>query len=566
MASSNISKKDRPVKSAHRRVRVTSSHRKVITGRRILAALLLMMIVAGTAQLPSAWQESQRREAYLPQLQTLAQQNPYDGRLLALLGGRLMEAGDFVAAADTLEHAAAVGEKTEPVWLCLAASKAAIGDPKAIGYLRFGAKTSNTPGLEAAQERCRVLGANPPPTALAQAICPQGPKPIVDEYAQGSFLNGLVEWWGRRHPEASGFTTRKDWALQQPNNAQAQRLWGLALMRNRRPAEAAVALQRAVVLAPHSPAAHLALAQILESQASPAQASLEYIATLRLHHDWLPALLGLGRTARAGQLPMAAADVYTAATRVAPQSADAWAGLGQSNVAADQNYDVALKAFRTATRLAPGRTDFVNDYAIALRHNNQWDEAEKMLRRHLAAAPADAFSHFLLAGLLLDNRPTPERLTEAQAQTSEALRLAPTSSAAQLQMAVLLLRQNKPQESIVLLQQLLTQEPANANALLTLSRAYRKAGMAAQADTTSRKAAALSRALEQIDVLNSRAAKSPSDSGLHSQLAALYAHTGQTDQAQQEKQVADLLRTNPNLQGKGTQTLTVLIADVLSGR
>ena len=536
--------------------------------RRPTARLFLGLLLAGAAWgallLPGAWRETQRREASLLQLEAMARQDPYDGRLLALLGGRQMEAGEFAAAADTLSHAIAAGEKTEPVWLTLACAKAAVGDPQARGYLGMGAHTLDTPGLAAAQTRCAALGPTASAFALAAAICPQGPKPLVDAYSQGSFLNRPVEWWGRRHPNSSGFATRQDWVRQQPNDAQAQRLWGQALLENRRWADAADALQRAVALAPTSPDAHLALAGLLERQATPAQAALEYVACLKLRPDWRPALLGLGRATLAVPMPITAADVYLRATQIGPQSAEAWVGLGQADVMAHQNFGVALHAFQTAAQLAPVRTDFFAAYSEALRENGRWDEAEGVLRRLLTADPADAAGHLLLGGALLDHDPTAARVTEAEAETRVALRLVPKWEPALQQMADLRLHQGQPLEAARWLRQEIAEDPVNVKARLSLARADQQAGLTAQAAQVSQQATELSSATQQIDALKSDSAAAPSNVAIHQRLAALYARIGQADKARQEQEAIALIRAQPGTQAPVAQSLQSIIAAVLT--
>ena len=533
--------------------------------KKIIILLLMAGIVAACA-LPGAQRETQRREAYLPQLEDAARHDPYDGRLLALLGGRQMEAGEYQSAADTLEKAVAAGEKTDLVWLTLASATAATGDPRALGFLRVGEQETKSPAIQGALERCQALEKTRTPITLASAICPQGPEPLVTAYTQGSFLNGLREWWGRLHPDKSGFATRQDWVRRQPNNAQAQRLWGLALIQNRRIEEASAALQQAVALAPNSAAAHLAMADLLAGQSLFAQASLEYIAALKLHPDWLPALLGLGRTTLVQQLPLSAIDIFTEAVKIAPQSAEAWIGLGQADVLAQKNYDAAQQAFQTAVRLAPRRTDFFMDYAIVLRQNGRLKDAEAMLRRSLAADPENARIHYLLADLLVDFHPTPDRLAEAQTHTQEALRLAPDAPPAQQQMAMLLLRQGKPQAAISLLQKVLAEDPGNVGATLLLSHAYQQAGLTTQAAQSARQVAALSRDSQRIDVLIAHAFTNPGDIGVHGELAKLYAQIGQRDKARQEQEVTVYLRSGASRKRPKAQTLASLIAAVVPGQ
>lgn len=527
-----------------------------------LGLILLVAIGAGLTVLPGAWRATQRREAYLPQLELMAQRAPYDGRLLALLSARQLEAKQFAAAAATLERTVATGESSEAVWIGLAAAKAANGDPKATAYLELGKRSLRAPELVAASARVQALAPASSGAVRAAAIAPEGAAPLVRAYAQGSFLNGLVEWWGRRHPEDSGFSTRQAWANEQPDNATAQRLWGLALLENNRPRDAMAPLQRAVQLDPNSPAAHFALATLLETQ-SPANASLEYITCLKLHHDWLPALIGLGRASMAEGLVRTAADIYSAATRVAPASADAWIGLGEADVAATYDRDVALSAFQKAARLAPGRTDYLASYAIALRQNGHWAEAEAMARRSIAAEPRNPHGHYELAGILRDYNPSAARLAEALGQAQAALQLAPDSSEIQLLLAGLLLRGGQPRAAISRLRELIAKAPDNVNALLTLARAERLIGLTQQAQQIAARAVTVYRNKDEMDMLNGKLQTNPADIRAHLELAKLCARLGRTAQAQQERQVAMLLQRDPAQRHHRTRTMPALIEEVL---
>lgn len=536
---------------------------------------LLIGGLAAAILLPQGWRETERREASLPQLEAMARADPFDGRLLAVLGARQMQAGETPQAAATLEHALSTGEKTEPVWLCFAAAKAASGEHRAAAYLQVAMRERNTPDLAAALTRCRALGRTASDLDIAQAICPQRPEPLLRAYTQGSVLNGVAAWWGRRHPEQSGFATRQEWAAAQPEDAQAQRLWAQALIENRRLAEAVPVLQRALILAPRSPAVHLAVAQVLESQGQLPQAALEYVACLKLHPDWLPALLGLGRTLLAVQLPATAAKVYAEATRIAPASADAWVGRGQA-VSYSTGYVSALQAFQTAARLAPARTDYDASYAQALTSTGHWADGESVLRGRLRAEPSDAESHYLLGMTLLHFQTSPAREAEAEAQTREALRLAPQFWPAQQQMADILLRQGKPREAIGRLQNLLAHAPvdvtteasaaAHTAALVALARADRQIGLSAAADQALAQEAAFLRLVEQGTRLKQQVGMAPMNIGIHQKLASLFARAGQPNEALREQQTISLLRSSSSRSGQGPETLETVVAEVLPAK
>jgi tetratricopeptide (TPR) repeat protein len=429
---------------------------------RLIYVLLTAVVLAGVAiSAQRAWHETARREAYLPQLESMARRDPYDGRLLALLGGRRLDAGDYAGAADALAHAIAAGEKGESVWLCLAAAHAALGDNTALGFLQIGEQETDARALYAASERAKEVPAHSPALTLAAAISPHAGEPLAFAYARGSALNGLLSWWGRRHPADSGFATREQWARAEPDNAEAQRWWGLALVENRRYTLAGSVLQRAVALAPKSPDSHLAYAQLLEHAAPPAEASLEYIEALRLRRDYAPALLGLGRMALAENMPISAVRVFKAATRVSPNDPDAWIGLGRAEIGSTRNYDDAQKAFETAKKLAPRRSDFYPEYADVLSQRGNGAAAEALVRQRLIIAPDESYSHYLLGGLLFDFDATPARIAEADSEARRAVRLTPGSVPARLLLAQVLIREKQLVEAIGYLRTVVNEEPAN---------------------------------------------------------------------------------------------------------
>lgn len=516
----------------------------------VRAALFVvgLLALAGLAYLlGTAWRETALREAYLPDLEAQARRSSDDGRLLALLGGRLAEAGEYGAASDALRQAIAVGEVNEQIWLNLAAATAANGDPaRALADLRLGqAALPGSRTLANARERVIALGSHPPPEAVAAAICPQGPTLLVSEYTTGSFLNPLFNWWGRHHSEQSGFATRQAWARQRPEDAQAQRLWGLALMRNHRQLEAGQALQRAVSLAPDSPAANLALADWLDQVGRHGKASLQYLECLKRKPDWLPALLGYGRSLAENGMRARSGSSYEKATQVAPKSVEAWIGLGRAHQATGATYDKAIADFQTAARLAPERTDFFVDYSSALQELGRWEEAEAITRRLVAATPNDALAHYLLGRVLMNSNPTPSRENEAEAETREALRLFPHNALTEVQLAQILLRQGQPKEAITHLTDSLAHDPSDDDAMRVLSRAYRVVGQSALADKTARQADRLFQDKQRVAVLEDQESHNLLDIHVHEQLATLYARVGRDRKAQYERNMVRLLRTDP---------------------
>ncbi|MCW3100886.1 MAG: Cytochrome c biosis factor [Chthonomonadaceae bacterium] len=528
----------------------SDKHRSQSNARRFpktarMLVLPVLLLLAGIAWILPAWRETACREAYLPQLQADALRNPFEAKLQALLGGRLMQAGDYAEAAEALRHAWAAGEQNSLLIRALAACSA--DQPaRALADLNLGIRTlPQDADLRRTVDAVNGLGFNPSPANVAHTILPEGPEPIVARYSAGSWMNGLFEWWGRGHGESSGFTTRQRWATAQPNDAVVQRLWGQALARNRRFQEAIPVLQHSLTLAPSSPETHLALADTLDAAGLTSEATLEYLQCLKLRPNWLPALLGTGKTYLAIGLSQIAGASYLQATQVDPKSADAWIGLGRAYRNTGVDHDKSVAAFQTAERLAPQRDDYLDDYADALRQAVQWPAAEAVLRRRLRSAPDDPLAHYMLGMVMLNNMPSPERQTQAEAETRTALRLYPHNPLSDIQLALIELSRANPKEAVTLLTDALQTDPFNRNAMTILARAYRQTGRNDLADRVSKQADRLYQDQQRAQVLESEESKQVMDPKIHEELAALYQRVGQSKKGLYEESMARLIRSDP---------------------
>lgn len=509
--------------------------------------LPLLLIACLAWWLTGAWHATTLREAYLPDLEVMARRSPADGTLQALYGARLIEAGEFAAGAEALKRAVAAGDGDPQVWLNLAAATAATGDfRRAAADLQL-AHDARPHALEfqAVAQRLQQQGKTADPRRIPLLICPDGPLPLVASHTRGSVLNGLAEWWGRTHPESSGFTTRMRWAERQPQNPEAARLWGLALARNRRYPEAGAALEHAAALAPNSAPVRLALADTQLRAGDARQASRSYLTALKLKPRWLPALLGYGQASMASGFILNAVSAYKLATETTPDSADAWIGFGRAQLQTGVDYPTAVAALEKALKLAPRRTDFLADYADALRLAGRLDEAERIARHHVAEAPDDAYGHYLLGHILLDASPSVEREAEAETETRDALRLSPHNPRATTQLATILQRHGKNSEALGLLRDAHRREPYNVARIRMLAQAEARAGGNAEARRLTAEADTLFAAQQRVTLLQHRESAEMTSISLHEELARLLERTGQRDGAQAERNIVELLRKNP---------------------
>ncbi len=527
----------------------------------ILAILLLLVGVAlcvNTFLLVPARYATQIREATLPELQALLVKDPANPRLISLFAARLASAGDYALAAEAFSRAAEANETDPQVYLAWAASEAATGQGKrAFAALQFGIKRHPeiAPQLQAAIDRVSKLVKKATPVSLAETVCPGGVEPIIAERTKGSFLNGYVESQGRREPLKSGYATREKLAKERPQDPLIQRLWGEALLANRRFPEAEKTLRQALALDSKSPETNYALGKTLEEQGNLAEAGLLYIAALKARPDWLPALLAAGNVAVEKQLIAVGIDAFERAVKQDPNSAEAWIGYGRAYYNQKLRLDKALEGFDKAHKLDPKRTDFYGDYSNALRSNFRMEEAEAVLRQRVKEAPMEARTRYLFALILLDNKPTPEREAEAETQLRESLKIEPRVSATQARLGRLLLSRGNARDAIRYLEEALRLDEYNVNATLSLALAYNKTGNKKDAERVQKSAKALSDYVQRTTYLEDQINRNPTDRKMHLEVAKLYEQGKETEKAKTHYDMAYMLLTHPKEARRGVTAL-----------
>ncbi len=525
---------------------------------RYLMRLFWLAVLLGFGTLClRAWHQTWLSEAYLPDLQQAARQRPYDGSLMALLGARLAQARQYDAAARYLEQAVSAGEDNPYLWLTWAATEAARDDRNlAWAVLMAGMQhPQDAPLLQSAIQRCRALPPDTPSLTLAATISPAGPHSLVARYTQGSFLNLFADWYGHCFPERSGYATRRAWALRQLSNPAVQRLWGEALLKDGRYAEAVAVLQKAYRLAPNSLRIHRDLADALFHEGEVGKAGLEYEACLKEHPNDLASLLGLGQVALDKHILQMAVDIFQKAVTLAPKNPDAWIGLGRAYFNQQLDLGRSLQAYQQAVKLAPNRTDFYPHYADTLRATYHYREAEQVLRRRLRDAPYEARTYFLLAITLQEYNVTPARLQEAEGDLRVALSMEPQNSAILSALGRLLQQEGKPEQAIPFLESALKRDVHDVAATIALARACQEAGRIREAQAAERSATDLTRYLAQVKALQDAIQQHPEESILYRRLADLYLSGGEPDKAQNYLEAAELLERNQAKALRGLQAL-----------
>ena len=218
----------------------------------------------------------------------------------------------------------------------------------------------------------------------------------------------------------SGFLFRERLAAAKPEDAEAQRLWAVALRRNGRLREAEQVALKAVQLAPKSLESRLAYADVLLAGGAAVKAAREYQKLLAEKPDWLPAIIGLGRAATEKKLPRLAVENLEKASKRAPDDIEVWIALGRAYFYQGLRFDLSLQAFQRASKLAPERTDFFTPMSDSYRATYKFAEAEALLRKRLTDAPRDAQAQYMLAYLMTTQQATP-RSARRGGEASEGL-------------------------------------------------------------------------------------------------------------------------------------------------
>ncbi len=172
----------------------------------------------------------------------------------------------------------------------------------------------------------------------------------------------------------------------------------------------------------------------------PQPALLHLKSLLQQDPNHLEGLLATGEALKSMQKYRAAAQAFSAVTRLAPHDWRGWAYLGDTLRLADQPKD-ALANLRKALELNPSYSELYNLTALALRDLGAWEEGEKLLRQAIAQAPTARLWNTL--GQFLDHL---DRVEEAIASFNQALKAEPNFPEACFSRALIYLKLGRYRE------------------------------------------------------------------------------------------------------------------------
>jgi predicted O-linked N-acetylglucosamine transferase (SPINDLY family) len=217
-----------------------------------------------------------------------------------------------------------------------------------------------------------------------------------------------------------------------PQDPEAARLHGIALLQLGRIDDARAALEQALALAPASVEVLCNLGSVLLAAGDPARAldTLETAARIAPAH---PAVLnGLGNARRASGDGSGARDAYAAATRAAPAYLGGWCNLAAAELALGE-HGAAERAAREAVARASRHPEALLVLGHALAAQQRHADARDAYEAGARSAPRDArFAYH--AGLMEEELGQPALAATAHAR---ALELAPQLDQALAQLVFL---------------------------------------------------------------------------------------------------------------------------------
>jgi tetratricopeptide (TPR) repeat protein len=365
-------------------------------------------------------------------------------------------------------------------------------------------------------------------------------------WAAAAAVAALLAWglphawqaWRERQWAGASIVELEETIRQSPRDARAQFYLGEALQRSGQAREAADAYREAARLDPTSPDAPVRLATILVDAGADAEARDLLLSVVHYHPRHAEAHRLLGQIYQARGFYQYAAGHYALATRLRPDDADAWAGLG---VCAARNSEPtrALSALRRAVALRPHQAVFLRALGRAEAQFGELELAAAHLRQATALDPTSAVGQYEL-GRVLAGRDDTQREAEAALQRAIALANLPD---ARFELGLLLESTGRPADAAPELESVLRREPHHYAARNALARVYLRLGRREEARAQwaiFRRQVTASRLLSN---LRHRLELSPNDATLHRRLARALAETGDADGARQEERAARRLQS-----------------------
>lgn len=277
------------------------------------------------------------------------------------------------------------------------------------------------------------------------------------------------------------------------------------------------ALETVLRLDPHFTGARATLGTVLMSVDQDQEAYLQLQQAIRDDPASLDAYLGLALFYERQEAWHLQAEAAAGATRVRPESPDAWLLLGKAKVR-QQDYGEAARCFERAAAAGPTKVEPRALAAAAQMSLGHLDAAEVEARAAVRVQPRAPVGYAALGEVMLRLN----RLPEAREALERALSLGETSGTASLGLGRVLQQQQQYVEAEQQFRLALRADPSRNQARYGLMQVLRAQGKEEEAVAAEREFNDWTRFQSQRVALNDRIARNPQDPRSWFALADLY--------------------------------------------
>ncbi|MBC7797365.1 MAG: tetratricopeptide repeat protein [Pyrinomonadaceae bacterium] len=273
-------------------------------------------------------------------------------------------------------------------------------------------------------------------------------------------------------------------ATKNSKDAEIWNVYGAALFKQNRNAEAQAAFKQASTYNPESAEIHYTLGQVYEVQNLDAEAIAEYQRAIQINPKLTDAYITLAKLYDEKGKYENAAQIYEQAIKISPSSTDAYLGAATAYRQLKQ-YDKAVDKYFFAVNARKNDADILTEYAFCLGKIRKWDRAIEALKSAIAIKP-DAYGYTDLSwaysnagktDLRAGNKPEATRkFTESKTAAQKAVELDTNFAPAQFNLGNALAQLGDGKNAITAFQKAISLRPNWAEAYNNLGFANGIAG------------------------------------------------------------------------------------------
>lgn len=447
-----------------------------------LPVLLGVAVYLWTAPLRT---EQALQHASLSELESAARRDPDNAHIYYYQGNRLRQSGKDADARTAYKKAVERDGEYEPAWLAWAETANALGEKKEALSVLTTFEKAHPACLRAPLMQARICQQgfwHTQAYAAAEAAARIAPQNAEAWRLQGEAAMALTRWkdgvaaFDKANSLAAGSGKNPTSAPGTLWQAQTELRDAGEKMEQRRYLEAEQVFHTLLESNPNSATATQGVGLALYHQGKTAQALGALMEALRLDPGLPETHFRLAGVNYAAGLLDEATRRLQIAVRLNPESGVYWDALGTALRAQMDKYVEAEEATRHAVTLEPDNVVFLADLADILGRAHKNAEAEATYRRALALAPGKPDVQFGLARLLVETRPIPPMLAEAETLLKQVLATDPNHAGALYDLGRIALKRGATEQAVTYLEDAVVHAPRNPYPFFQLFLAYQKLG------------------------------------------------------------------------------------------